>query len=241
MTTQSQVAQPTSCDEVCDRMSKTKIGSALVSTSGAASKAKAFPEKGKTVPMTKKDKEQARLFASHLNLLCPSEGQKELDDAVNTPIFTMGVYDHMNTRLEKGSDVPITQYGLLAGVSEELAHLKNGIPTLPEPGLDPRLFFNVTSPSSTFICGSQGSGKSHTLSCLLENTLIPTDVTKLQHPLTGLLFHYDTFISDDGGSPCEAAFLSSNKGIKVRVLCAPTNVATIEVTKWIPMLWRSDH
>ena len=38
----------------------------------------------------------------------------------------------------------------------------------------------------------------------------------------------DTFISDYAGSPCEAAFLSSNPNVKVRVLCAPTNVKTIK-------------
>jgi hypothetical protein len=231
MNVEAHVFQPGSCDEVCDVMSKTKIGSALVSTSDATSKKGVLPPKISKVSMTKKEKEEARLFASHLKLLSPSDGQKEINDAVNTPIFTMGVYEHMKTQLGKGSDVPITQFGLLAGVAEELAQLRNGVPVLPEPRLDPRLFFNVTSPSSTFICGSQGSGKSHTLSCLLENTMVPADATKLKHPLTGLLFHYDTFISDDGGSPCEAAFLSSNKGIKVRVLCAPTNAATIKVSQ----------
>jgi hypothetical protein len=66
---------------------------------------------------------------------------------------------------------------------------------------------------------------------MLENSLFPSEANELSHPLTGLVFHYDTFISDAGGSPCEAAFLSSNKGIKVRVLCAPTNIATIKVTQ----------
>ncbi|CAG8977997.1 hypothetical protein HYALB_00000666 [Hymenoscyphus albidus] len=42
-------------------------------------------------------------------------------------------------------------------------------------GEDPRLFFDIVSPSSTFICGSQGLGKSHTLSCLLENCLTAFD------------------------------------------------------------------
>lgn len=54
-----------------------------------------------------------------------------------------------------------------------------------------------------------------------------SDANELPRPLTGIVFHYDTFISDSGGSPCEAAFLSTHPDVSVRVLCAPTNVATI--------------
>ena len=94
---------------------------------------------------------------------------------------------------------------------------------------DPRLFYNVAAPSSAFICGSQGSGKSHTLSCLLENCLVASDTNVLPRPLSGIAFHYDSFTSDSAGSPCEAAYLSSHSGVKVRVLCAPTNTAHIKV------------
>jgi hypothetical protein len=117
------------------------------------------------------------------------------------------------------------QHGFLAGISEVL---ERGT-TLQPSVMDPRVFFNVASPSSTFICGSQGSGKSHTLSCMLENCLIKSEANELPRPLTGLVFHYDTFISDFGGSPCEAAYLSSNSSIKVRVLCSPTNFQTVQV------------
>jgi hypothetical protein len=120
-----------------------------------------------------------------------------------------------------------TQYGLLAGVIPDAEGNKPA---------DPRLFINVAAPSSVFICGSQGSGKSHTLSCLLENCLIPSAAGRLPRPLTGLVFHYDTFISDVGGSPCEVAYLSSCHNVQVRVLCAPTNVGTIKVRRWrVPM------
>jgi len=33
------------------------------------------------------------------------------------------------------------------------------------------IFLNTNAPWSAFICGSQGSGKSYTLSCMLENLL----------------------------------------------------------------------
>ncbi|PYI24949.1 hypothetical protein BP00DRAFT_441139 [Aspergillus indologenus CBS 114.80] len=90
------------------------------------------------------------------------------------------------------------------------------------------MFFNISPPSSTFVCGAQGSGKSHTLSCILENCLITSKAGNLPDPLTGLVFHYDAFISDRMGSPCEAAFLSSHDDVEVRVLCSPTNLHTIK-------------
>ncbi|KAL4971735.1 hypothetical protein BDW66DRAFT_155357 [Aspergillus desertorum] len=142
------------------------------------------------------------------------------------------------------------QYGLLAGSRQEVHSIKKQLasattaagtstsllsPTYSSINLDtdPRLLFNVSTPSSTFICGSQGSGKSHTLSCLLESCLIPSKLGRLTKPLTGVVFHYDTFISDTGGTPCEAAYLASNKSLNVRVLCAPTNVATIRASQRI--------
>lgn len=122
----------------------------------------------------------------------------------------------------------IPQLGLLAGSMHKLSLIKKGEAFSKET--DPRLFFNVSHPSSVFICGSQGSGKSHTLSCLLENCLIQSKAGKLPNPLTGLVFHYDTFFSDVTGSPCEAAFLSSHPDVKVRVLCSPTNIWSITVS-----------
>ncbi|EED11758.1 conserved hypothetical protein [Talaromyces stipitatus ATCC 10500] len=123
------------------------------------------------------------------------------------------------------------QYGLLAGISQllKVVHPEQTAQDLSN-NHDPRVFFNATTPSSTFICGSQGSGKSHTLSCLLENCLIPSKLGNLRSPLTGVVFHYDTFISDNMGSPCEAAFLSSNPAVEVRVLCSPTNIRGINGT-----------
>ncbi|KAL3418807.1 hypothetical protein PVAG01_09028 [Phlyctema vagabunda] len=182
-----------------------------------------------TFPLRPKGQENGnedRDRKAHLSLLTGTTGQHELVEAVSTPIFTMPVLKHAETMQDKKSDV-YPQYGLLAGKLEVLEKM---LPQGPDTKLDPRLFFNIAAPSSTFICGSQGSGKSHTLSCLLENCLLPSKASTLPHPLAGLVFHYDTFISDDGGSPCEAAFLSSNPNIKVRVLCSPTNIATIKVT-----------
>ncbi|KAK4222555.1 hypothetical protein QBC38DRAFT_512883 [Podospora fimiseda] len=144
----------------------------------------------------------------------------DLNEIKTTPIFTEAVRQHaLSLSGSNTAEKPFSQYGLLAG---------DITPNVENPSADPRIFWNIAAPSSFFICGSQGSGKSHTLSCLLENALALCKANVLPRPLTGIVFHYDTFISDSGGSPCEVAWLSSNKDITVRVLCPPTNFKTIQ-------------
>ena len=82
------------------------------------------------------------------------------------------------------------------------------------------IMLNTNAPNSTFICGSQGSGKSHTLSCMLESCLLQDGgVGALTNPLGGVVFHYDVV---GGNSVAEAASLSS-RGIPIRVLVSPSN------------------
>ncbi|KAG5931837.1 hypothetical protein E4U53_001576 [Claviceps sorghi] len=164
---------------------------------------------------------------------------KALDDReiVNTPVFTEAVRRHVDALHAPNASI-FSQHGLLGGEVAKLRQLSNSNggslfapadpPLRPEDA--PFLHYNVTAPSSTFICGSQGSGKSHTLSCLLENCLLASDANTLPKPLTGIVFHYDAFSSDESGQPCEAAHLSSNPDVSVRVLCAPTNVAQMRST-----------
>ena len=159
--------------------------------------------------------EEARKKAIQLKLLAHSTESQTRHDIKGTPVFTIPVLQH--------SKDCFSQYGFLAGMSDVL---EKSAATTPS---DPRVFFNIAAPSSTFICGSQGSGKSHTLACLLENCLVKSDVSVLKDPLSGLVFHYDSFTSDLRGSPCEAAFLASNPDIKVRILCSPANVQSIKV------------
>ncbi len=87
---------------------------------------------------------------------------------------------------------------------------------------DKRLFVNINAPWSAFICGSQGSGKSHTLSCMLESSLMRTRLGPLSKPLAGMVFHYDKFTGFNSSQICEAAYLCST-GIKVKVLVSPTS------------------
>jgi hypothetical protein len=76
------------------------------------------------------------------------------------------------------------------------------------------------APSSVFICGSQGSGKSYTLACLLENCLLPDPrFGPVQQPVAGLAFNYDT---DSSGAIAETVHLCS-RGVKVNVLVSSSN------------------
>lgn len=153
-----------------------------------------------------------------------SQSHDELHEIASTPIFTSRVQEHANIIGSSSATTTFPQYALLGGDVECLEQDGRG------KTVDARVFQNVTAPSSTFICGSQGSGKSHTLSCLLENCLIPSRLGKLPRPLTGIVFHYDTFISDSGGLPCEAAYLASESSVSVRVLCSPTNFRSIKAS-----------
>lgn len=85
------------------------------------------------------------------------------------------------------------------------------------------IYSNISAPWSTFICGSQGSGKSHTLSCLLENYLLGSNSSARPPPLAGLVLHYDKFTGLETGHLCEAAYLCSSN-IPVRVLVSPSNL-----------------
>lgn len=174
-----------------------------------------------------RNREEDLILSQHMSLLRKPPSQHALPEMTTTPIFVMPVLRYAETLLSPGQPESFPQYGLLGGLTEVLK-VQEESGEFGNP--DPRIFFNVAPPSSTFICGSQGSGKSHTLSCLLENCLSRSKAGKLPNALTGLVFHYDTFISDYGGSPCEAAFLASDPQIKVRVLCSPTNISTIRVS-----------
>ena len=139
------------------------------------------------------------------------------EEVKTSPLFSGPVLDFFGATV-------LPQYGLLA---QNLQLYQNYAPhrTTTDPvgqHIDPRIFLNVNTPWSAFICGSQGSGKSHTLSCMLENCLIPSPLGILPCPLAALVFHYDRFTSYASNQICEAAYLCSS-GIPVKVLVSPTN------------------
>jgi len=143
--------------------------------------------------------------------------QNGLDDIVPTSTSRKKVHQ---------SSGPFAQYGLLGHEPRTLNATSGQI--------DP-IFLNTNAPWSAFICGVQGSGKSHTLSCMLENCLLTPKKMKqfgeLPKPLTGIVFHYD---NNSFAGVCEAAYLSS-AGIPVTVLVSPSNKVRLqEIYKKVP-------
>ena len=67
--------------------------------------------------------------------------------------------------VEETDEKILPQYGLLGSFHPD------GCPQSKDPG-DDRIFVNTNIPFSAFICGVQGSGKSHTTSCLLGETYL---------------------------------------------------------------------
>jgi hypothetical protein len=106
----------------------------------------------------------------------------------------------------------LPQYGVLGNVPSESE-------TSHEPVL-----LNTNSPWSAFLCGSQGSGKSHTLSCMLENCLLEDGALgKNPNPLAGFVLHYD---GSRGSDVCEAAYLCSS--VKTTVLVSASNYGNLK-------------
>ena len=139
------------------------------------------------------------------------------DEEIRTaPLFSGNILESFNSLLP--------QYGLLAGALQNSSSPEANQDTGSDQHMrfDPRIFLNVNAPWSAFICGSQGAGKSHTLSCMLESCLLPSPVSELSKPLAAMVFHYDHFTSHNGSQVCEAAYLCSS-GIPVRVLVSATN------------------
>ncbi len=160
----------------------------------------------------------------------PTFGQPKNDaesqEIRTAPLFTTRVRAAIKNRevgperLGEPADI-FPQYGLL-GLRQGTFNHEGHRPATSDTE-DNMVYANMNAPWSAFICGSQGGGKSHTLSCLLENCLLsPSPVGVLPKPLAGLVFHYDKFTSATTTQLCEAAYLCSS-GVPVRVLVSPSN------------------
>ena len=165
-----------------------------------------------------------------------------MEEIRTTPLFSADILAGVvNLPAPAANSQMLPQYGLLARrlcTYGDLESVADGDPSTEEQSRverkDDRLFINVNTPWSAFICGSQGSGKSHTLSCMLEAALIPSRLGKLPKPLAGIVFHYDKFSGFSSSQVCEAAYLCSKK-IPVRVLVSPTSFYRMkEVYKNLP-------
>lgn len=168
----------------------------------------------------------------HLSWFQESTTQRDdgrLQETKTTPLFSLKIANAINsgqTNLDLGHETSIfPQYGML-GMRQ--ATYEGLVETAEVKAADNLIYANINAPWSTFICGSQGSGKSHTLSCLLENSLLQnSNMGLLPHPLSGLVFHYDKFTGVTSHQVCEAAYLSSS-AIPVRVLVSPSNRFAME-------------
>ncbi|ERF73939.1 hypothetical protein EPUS_05362 [Endocarpon pusillum Z07020] len=160
----------------------------------------------------------------------PNFGQPKNDaesqEIRTAPLFTTKVRAAIKNRevgperLGEPADI-FPQYGLLG--LRQGTYNREGHRTATINTEENMVYANMNAPWSAFICGSQGGGKSHTLSCLLENCLLsPSPVGVLPNPLAGLVFHYDKFTSAATTQLCEAAYLCSS-GVPVRVLVSPSN------------------
>ena len=168
---------------------------------------------------TAEAKKHLKLAQSDSSSASPQHGTARLDEELmTTPMFSLAAFEALNAQRQEDDETPenqiYPQYGLLGLRNRSMAGLA---------GQEDLIYANVSAPWSAFICGSQGSGKSHTLSCLLENSLIAASPAgKLTSPLAGLVMHYDKFTSFSSTQLCEAAYLYSS-GIPVRILVSPTN------------------
>ncbi|KAH6613032.1 hypothetical protein C7974DRAFT_418131 [Boeremia exigua] len=126
----------------------------------------------------------------------------------------------------------VPQYGLLGSLEDESETLT-----------DAQLFLNTNVPFSAFICGVQGSGKSHTTSCILENSILASShLGYLESPASTLVFSYGEWSSGGAGfNVSEAAFLGSphpsfsNQYVrKITVLYSPSNPAIKRMYERLP-------
>ena len=165
------------------------------------------------------------------SLAAGSSGHGSREELQTAPLFSGDVM--LSVAGADGDSRLLPQYGLLGERLELAVPEANLLDVSTEPAArastwsDERIFYNVNTPSSTFLCGSQGSGKSHTLSCMLETALHTSWLGTLIKPLSAIVFHYDRFRSYASNQVCEAAYLCS-VGIPVRVLVSPSNFWTME-------------
>jgi hypothetical protein len=114
------------------------------------------------------------------------ESHPETEEIQSTSLFNMFVTIESPTPY-----LDFLQYALLAEWKHSIKRADRV--RRKENDRDARLFLKVNDPRSAFICGSQGSGKIHSLSCMLENYLISNPVLDLlPKPLVGLVSHNDS-------------------------------------------------
>lgn len=141
-----------------------------------------------------------------------------VEELLTTPLFSWTVKLALADLRKRGRIPDAAHFDQFALLGQERARNAMRSPQNPD-GAEP-VFLNTNAPWSAFLCGSQGSGKSHTLACMLEGCLLPSKALgRLPEPLQGIVFHADAW---SAGSVCEAAHLCS-MGVEVNVLVSPSN------------------
>ncbi|EGO27487.1 hypothetical protein SERLADRAFT_406567 [Serpula lacrymans var. lacrymans S7.9] len=130
-------------------------------------------------------------------------GRSRDHELKTAPIFTRDAY------VAAGYREHTTQYGVMGKTLSIYSKANRYTPA------DARLYINTNAPFSAVVCGVQGSGKSHTVSILLENMFISNfrQIGSLQRPLAGLVLHFGE--GGPGSRPSEAAWVgvSSVEGV----------------------------
>ncbi|KAI1759373.1 hypothetical protein GGR53DRAFT_523906 [Hypoxylon sp. FL1150] len=171
-----------------------------------------------------------------------SRHQQQVEAFEHTPIYTAAVDKHVHSILKRSSALDPTSSPSSSSSYTTVSSSSGKVPEsklIPQYGLigirqesgytgasaeDRLVLANMNMPWSAFICGSQGAGKSHTLSCLLESALVADNAAgKLTHPLAGMVLHYDNYASYSSAQICEQAYICSS-GIPVTVLVSPSNI-----------------
>ncbi|KAK7954203.1 hypothetical protein PG988_014897 [Apiospora saccharicola] len=144
----------------------------------------------------------------------------QVDALTNAPVFTTGVANHVSDTLslDPGAmSILIPQFALIGNAQ----NMPESTPTTLENRL---VMTNLNIPWSAFICGSQGAGKSHTLSCLLENSVMTQNgAGQLPYPMSAFVMHYDNNSGYNNTQLCEAAYLCS-RDVPVNVLVSPSHI-----------------
>lgn len=157
------------------------------------------------------DDEYVRYQSLHRD--ATSAGNEPDEDLRTSPLLTLSVkrtIDGITTHKGSSRKVIFPHYGVLGFHDGHDESIDSHEPIL----------LNVNAPNSAFICGSQGSGKSYTLSCMMENCLVANvDIGTVTNPVAGVAFHYDP---DSTVNVAEVAYLCST-GLRVQVLVSKSN------------------
>ncbi|KAL2833312.1 hypothetical protein BDW59DRAFT_180079 [Aspergillus cavernicola] len=146
------------------------------------------------------------------------------EEAIRDPLLTEHVVLISPLVESRGCSLP-SQYALLGKITTA----GSAIP-------DVRVMLNTNIPFSAFVCGVQGSGKSHTTACIIENcSMTMPALGTLKKSISTLVLQFDEYSSTVSSQPSEAAFLArvmpqyaQEQPVPLRVLVSPTNFNSLK-------------